>query len=71
MTATLPWLVHLSRAELEMLVTELIRDLDERPASVQKDRAWDGLGSWNAIAETYGAFADDEPTDDDPASGLS
>jgi hypothetical protein len=60
MTPTLPWLKHLTRSELEMLIAELVRDLEERPASVQKNRAWSGVGSWNAIADTYGAVADGE-----------
>lgn len=66
MTATLPWLKHLCRIELEMLVTELVRDLEERPASVQTNTAWAGLGSWAAIAETYGTVGgDDEAVGDD------
>ncbi|PZR53833.1 hypothetical protein DNL40_06890 [Xylanimonas oleitrophica] len=66
MTATLPWLAHLARHELEMLVTELARDLEQRPPSVEKHRAEAGLGCWRVVAETYGSVADviDGPADD-------
>ncbi len=74
MSATLPWLHHLSRRELELLVSELVRDLQQRPASVERSMAEAGLGTWQVVAETYGAVerdyddctpaeADEEPLD--------
>ncbi|WP_159796364.1 hypothetical protein [Puerhibacterium puerhi] len=59
MTARLPWLAHLSRAELELLATELAAGLAARPASPDRDRAEADLGCWEAIAEAYGGVADD------------
>ncbi|WP_425956984.1 hypothetical protein [Xylanimonas sp. McL0601] len=69
--ATLPWLAHLSRRELEMLVTEIAHDLADRPASAQKDRAEADLGCWQVMAETYGSVEKlaAAAEDDDAAEG--
>jgi hypothetical protein len=69
MTATLPWLHHLSRRELELLVSELVRDLEQRPVSVEKLRAEAGLGCWETVAECYGAAGGDGQAHGGPAAG--
>jgi hypothetical protein len=65
MSARLPWLAHLSRAELELLATELAAELVARPPSPARDRVEAGLGRWEAIAEAYGSVMAD-PADDPP-----
>ncbi|GAB2466336.1 hypothetical protein [Xylanimonas ulmi] len=65
--ATLPWLAHLSRRELELLVTELARDLAERPRSIQRFRAEADLGCWRAVAEAYGSVGEHGTHDDGAA----
>ncbi|MFP3712473.1 hypothetical protein [Puerhibacterium sp. TATVAM-FAB25] len=70
MSARLPWLAHLSRAELELLATELAAELVARPPSPARDRVEAGLGRWAAIAEAYGSVSaapDDPDGPDGPA----
>jgi hypothetical protein len=62
--ATLPWLAHLSRHELEMLVTEIARDLAERPPSESKHRAEADLGCWEVVADAYGSVSAGSGDDD-------
>ena len=65
MSATLPWLHHLSRHELELLVSELVRDLQQRPSSVERFTAEAGLGAWRTVAEAYESVEGGRPVDDD------